>query len=158
MDVVILTENEVSKLFGFTTSYFHVDLDVVGSAVRFLRELMPKKPLEEIYTVLGRAKRTSHGTVAPVFRPRLGGFRPIGNLGQGVFRIAIELAVLPVGRRLPEHGRLEPMVDQPLADPVHGRKADLGELRYPLVRPAGALSGLVRLQQHPGTPPGRPRA
>jgi isocitrate dehydrogenase kinase/phosphatase len=31
VDVVILTENEVSKLFGFTTSYFHVDLDVVGS-------------------------------------------------------------------------------------------------------------------------------
>lgn len=57
VDVVILTENEVSKLFGFTTSYFHVDLDVVGSAVRFLGELMPKKPLEEIYTVLGRAKQ-----------------------------------------------------------------------------------------------------
>lgn len=57
VDVVILTENEVSKLFGFTTSYFHADLDVVGSAVRFLRELMPKKPLEEIYTVLGRAKQ-----------------------------------------------------------------------------------------------------
>jgi isocitrate dehydrogenase kinase/phosphatase len=57
VDVVILAENEVSKLFGFATSYFHVDLDVVGSAVRFLRELLPKKPLEEIYTVLGRAKQ-----------------------------------------------------------------------------------------------------
>ena len=57
VDAVILTENEVSKLFGFTTSYFHVDLDVVGSAVRFLLELMPKKPLEEVYTVLGRAKQ-----------------------------------------------------------------------------------------------------
>jgi isocitrate dehydrogenase kinase/phosphatase len=30
---------------------------VVGSAVRFLRELMPRKPIEEIYTVLGRAKQ-----------------------------------------------------------------------------------------------------
>lgn len=57
VDAVILNENEASKLFGFTTSYFHVDLDVVGSAVRFLRELMPRKPLEEIYTVLGRAKQ-----------------------------------------------------------------------------------------------------
>ena len=56
-DAVILSEAEVSMLFGFTRSYFHVDLQVVGSAVRFLRELMPLKPVEEIYTVLGRAKQ-----------------------------------------------------------------------------------------------------
>ncbi len=56
-DVVILSENDVSMLFGFTRSYFHVDLDSVGSAVRFLRELMPVKPIEELYTVLGRAKQ-----------------------------------------------------------------------------------------------------
>lgn len=56
-DAVILSESEVSMLFGFTRSYFHVDLEVVGSAVRFLRELMPLKPVEEIYTVLGRAKQ-----------------------------------------------------------------------------------------------------
>lgn len=56
-DVVILSENDVSMLFGFTRSYFHVDLDSVGSAMRFLRELMPLKPIEELYTVLGRAKQ-----------------------------------------------------------------------------------------------------
>jgi len=56
-DVVILSENDVSMLFGFTRSYFHVDLDIVGSAVRFLHELMPQKPVEELYTVLGRAKQ-----------------------------------------------------------------------------------------------------
>lgn len=56
-DAVILSEAEVSMLFGFTRSYFHVDLEVVGSAVHFLRELMPQKPVEEIYTVLGRAKQ-----------------------------------------------------------------------------------------------------
>jgi isocitrate dehydrogenase kinase/phosphatase len=56
-DVVILSENDVSMLFGFTRSYFHVDLESVGSAVRFLRELMPAKPVEELYTVLGRAKQ-----------------------------------------------------------------------------------------------------
>ncbi|MGH8194082.1 MAG: bifunctional isocitrate dehydrogenase kinase/phosphatase [Woeseiaceae bacterium] len=56
-DVVILSESDVSMLFGFTRSYFHVDLATVGSAVRFLRELMPVKPIEEMYTVLGRAKQ-----------------------------------------------------------------------------------------------------
>ncbi|HET6630451.1 MAG TPA: bifunctional isocitrate dehydrogenase kinase/phosphatase [Woeseiaceae bacterium] len=56
-DVVILSESDVSMLFGFTRSYFHVDLVSVGSAVRFLRELMPLKPVDELYTVLGRAKQ-----------------------------------------------------------------------------------------------------
>ncbi|HEX7061247.1 MAG TPA: bifunctional isocitrate dehydrogenase kinase/phosphatase [Woeseiaceae bacterium] len=56
-DVVILSESDVSMLFGFTRSYFQVDLETVGSAVRFLRELMPRKPIEELYTVLGRAKQ-----------------------------------------------------------------------------------------------------
>ncbi|MGH8224331.1 MAG: bifunctional isocitrate dehydrogenase kinase/phosphatase [Woeseiaceae bacterium] len=56
-DAVILTLSEVSMLFGFTRSYFHVDLPVVGSAVNYLRELMPEKPVAEIYTVLGRAKQ-----------------------------------------------------------------------------------------------------
>lgn len=56
-DTVILSETDVSMLFGFTRSYFHVDLEVVGSAVRFLRQLLPQKPVEEIYTVLGRAKQ-----------------------------------------------------------------------------------------------------
>lgn len=57
VDTVILSQNDVSMLFGFTRSYFHVDLAIVGSAVRFLRELMPGKPIEEIYTVLGRARQ-----------------------------------------------------------------------------------------------------
>lgn len=56
-DVVILSESDVSMLFGFTRSYFHVDLESVGSVVRFLRELMPLKPVDELYTVLGRAKQ-----------------------------------------------------------------------------------------------------
>lgn len=56
-DAVLLSERDVSILFGFTRSYFHADLPVVGSAVAFLRELMPAKPVAEIYTVLGRARQ-----------------------------------------------------------------------------------------------------
>lgn len=56
-DAVILSESDVSMLFGFTRSYFHVDLPIVGSVVNFLRELVPNKPIDELYTVLGRAKQ-----------------------------------------------------------------------------------------------------
>ena len=56
-DAVILSEDDVSMLFGFTRSYFHADLDTVGTTVAFLKSMMPRKPIAEIYTVLGRAKQ-----------------------------------------------------------------------------------------------------
>lgn len=56
-DAVILSENDVSMLFGFTRSYFHADVTRVSSAVAFLKSIMPEKPIAEIYTVLGRAKQ-----------------------------------------------------------------------------------------------------
>jgi isocitrate dehydrogenase kinase/phosphatase len=56
-DAVLLSERDVSILFGFTRSYFHADLPVVGSAVAFLKAMMPAKPVAEIYTVLGRARQ-----------------------------------------------------------------------------------------------------
>ena len=57
VDAIILSENDVSMLFGFTRSYFHVDLELVGATVAFLKSIMPRKPIAEIYTILGRAKQ-----------------------------------------------------------------------------------------------------
>lgn len=57
LDAVMLSRAEVGSLFGFERSYFHVDLPVVGAAVTLLRTLMPRKPIDELYTVLGRAKQ-----------------------------------------------------------------------------------------------------
>ncbi len=56
-DTVILTENDASMVFGFTRSYFHADISNVSAVVAFLRTFLPRKPLAEIYTVLGRAKQ-----------------------------------------------------------------------------------------------------
>jgi len=56
-DAVLLSEREVSILFGFTRSYFHADLPVVGTAVEFLTRMLPEKPVAELYTVLGRARQ-----------------------------------------------------------------------------------------------------
>ncbi len=57
IDAVMLSRTEIGSLFGFARSYFHVDLPAVGAAITLLRTLMPRKPIDELYTVLGRAKQ-----------------------------------------------------------------------------------------------------
>lgn len=61
VDAVLLTENQVSILFSFTRSYFHVDVDRPWDLIRFLRTLMPRKRLAELYISLGHNK---HGKTA----------------------------------------------------------------------------------------------
>jgi isocitrate dehydrogenase kinase/phosphatase len=57
VDALITDRAQVAVLFGYTRSYFHADLETVGDAVVFLRTLLPHKPVDELYTVLGRAKQ-----------------------------------------------------------------------------------------------------
>jgi isocitrate dehydrogenase kinase/phosphatase len=57
VDAVMLSEGDVSIVFSFTRSYFHVDLERVGEAVLFLKSILPMKPVSELFTVLGRAKQ-----------------------------------------------------------------------------------------------------
>jgi isocitrate dehydrogenase kinase/phosphatase len=57
VDAVLLSEDDISIVFSFTRSYFHVDLERVGEAVVFLKSIMPRKPVSELFTVLGRAKQ-----------------------------------------------------------------------------------------------------
>ncbi|MGD0490398.1 MAG: bifunctional isocitrate dehydrogenase kinase/phosphatase [Steroidobacteraceae bacterium] len=57
VDAVMMSRAEVGSLFGYARSYFHVDLPVVSAAITLLRSFMPRKPVDELYTVLGRAKQ-----------------------------------------------------------------------------------------------------
>jgi isocitrate dehydrogenase kinase/phosphatase len=57
VDAVMLAEGDVSIVFGFSRSYFHADLEHVAEAVVFLKSLLPKKPVSELFTVLGRARQ-----------------------------------------------------------------------------------------------------
>lgn len=57
VDAVFTTEDDISILFGFARSYFHVDLERVADTALFLKQLMPRKPVSEIFTMLGRAKQ-----------------------------------------------------------------------------------------------------
>ena len=68
VDAVMLQESDVSILFSFTRSYFHVDLERVGEAVLFLHSIMPVKPVSELFTVLGRAKQGKTERFREIFR------------------------------------------------------------------------------------------
>jgi len=57
VDAVLMSRDEVSVLFGFTRSYFFVDVEPVEGAVYFLKSILPQKPLDELYTVLGRVRQ-----------------------------------------------------------------------------------------------------
>ncbi len=56
VDAVLLTENALSILFSFTRSYFHVDVERPYDLVQFLRSLMPRKRVAEIYNAIGHNK------------------------------------------------------------------------------------------------------
>ncbi|MDP9199643.1 MAG: bifunctional isocitrate dehydrogenase kinase/phosphatase, partial [Pseudomonadota bacterium] len=68
VDAVMLAEADVSILFSFTRSYFHVDLERVGEAVLFLNSILPVKPVSELFTVLGRAKQGKTERFREIFR------------------------------------------------------------------------------------------
>ncbi|MCE7903994.1 MAG: bifunctional isocitrate dehydrogenase kinase/phosphatase [Gammaproteobacteria bacterium PRO9] len=68
VDAVMMSEYEVRPLFGYSRSYFHADLPDVEPAVRYLSEIMPGKPVDEIYTVLGRARQGKTERYRSLFR------------------------------------------------------------------------------------------
>lgn len=53
VDAVLLNEREASVIFSFTRSYFHVDVEAPAGMIRFLKAIMPRKPIAELYIGLG---------------------------------------------------------------------------------------------------------
>jgi isocitrate dehydrogenase kinase/phosphatase len=57
IDTVLHTEDDMELLFSYARAYFLVDMPVPSAYVRFLRELMPRKPRAEIYSTVGLHKQ-----------------------------------------------------------------------------------------------------
>ncbi len=57
VDATFMTENEISIIFGYTRSYYFADPNSVIGAVHFLKSILPRKPIDELYTVLGRLRQ-----------------------------------------------------------------------------------------------------
>lgn len=56
VDAVVLTENDLSILFSFAHSYFHVEAERPYDLIRFVNELVPRKRLSELYISIGHAR------------------------------------------------------------------------------------------------------
>jgi isocitrate dehydrogenase kinase/phosphatase len=56
LDAVLIGEDDIAILFSFTRSYFRVDTARPFELVRFLKTLMPRKRLAELYTAIGYHK------------------------------------------------------------------------------------------------------
>ena len=56
VDAVLTSADDVSVVFSFTRSYFHVDSDRPRALIAFLKTLMPSKPISELYISLGLYK------------------------------------------------------------------------------------------------------
>ncbi len=56
VDAILLDEDEVSILFSFAHSYFHVDARRPYDLVRFLKSILPRKRLAELYISIGYNK------------------------------------------------------------------------------------------------------
>jgi isocitrate dehydrogenase kinase/phosphatase len=56
LDAVLMDENDVSILFSFAHSYFHVDVERPYDLVQFLRTIMPRKRIAELYIGIGYNK------------------------------------------------------------------------------------------------------
>lgn len=53
VDTVLLDEANVSNVFGFAHSYFHVEVDRHDAIIEFLKSILPKKPVAELYISIG---------------------------------------------------------------------------------------------------------
>lgn len=56
VDAVLLSEDEVSILFSFTRSYFHVEVERPYDLVQFLKSIMRLKRIAELYISIGYNK------------------------------------------------------------------------------------------------------
>ena len=57
LDAVLTEVNLITMLFSFTRAYFMVDMEVPSAYVQFVRSMLPNKPRNEIYTILGLQKQ-----------------------------------------------------------------------------------------------------
>lgn len=67
-DAVIVDDQQLSILFGFSRSSFHADIACVGDVVAFLHALLPRKPVDELFTVIGRIKQGKTERYRQIFR------------------------------------------------------------------------------------------
>jgi isocitrate dehydrogenase kinase/phosphatase len=139
LESVMLTRNEISALFGFARSYLHVDLPAVGAAVTLLRSLMPHKPVDELYTVLGRAKQ---GKSERYFALR----RHLDNSIDAFVQAPGERGLVMIVFTLPSHDLVFKVIRDRFGPPKNTTRAEVME-RYQFVFRHDRAGRLVDAQE-----------
>jgi len=57
VDATLVTADQIGVVFSYTRSYYFADPTSVVAAVQFLHDILPGKPIDELYTVLGRLRQ-----------------------------------------------------------------------------------------------------
>jgi isocitrate dehydrogenase kinase/phosphatase len=125
VEAVLLSRNQISAQFGYANSYFHVDLPVVGAAVTLLRSFMPRKPVDELYTVLGRAKQ---GKTERYFALR----RHLDSSIDAFVHAPGERGLVMIVFTLPSHDLVFKVIRDRFGAPKHTTRAEVME-RYRFV-------------------------
>jgi isocitrate dehydrogenase kinase/phosphatase len=68
VDAILTDQEDISILFSFTRSHFHADIGAPYHLVRFLKTLMPRKPIAELYIALGHHKHGKTELYRDLFR------------------------------------------------------------------------------------------
>ncbi len=53
VDALVLTEDETSIIFSFAHTYFHVDINRPAALVSFLKSILPRKPVSDLWNSIG---------------------------------------------------------------------------------------------------------
>ncbi len=56
VDTVLLRQENVSRVFGFAHSYFHVEVSRHDALIDFIKSILPEKPVAELYISIGYNK------------------------------------------------------------------------------------------------------
>jgi isocitrate dehydrogenase kinase/phosphatase len=56
VDAALMSADDISIVFSFTRSYFHVEVDRPRALIAFLKSIMPRKPTAELYNAIGYNK------------------------------------------------------------------------------------------------------
>ncbi len=94
VDTVLLSEAEASVVFSFTRSYFHVDVDIPGDLVGFLKSILPLKPVAELYIAIGYNKHGKTERYRALYR-HLGNSNDKFEIARGAKGMVMTVFTLP---------------------------------------------------------------
>jgi isocitrate dehydrogenase kinase/phosphatase len=94
-DALLTDARSLSVLFGYTHNYFLADLPTVTDTVLFLKSLLPGKPLDELYTILGRIKQGKTERYRHFFRHLLDNPNEQMQLAEGTPGLVMVVFTLP---------------------------------------------------------------